>query len=261
MRLSLFLAIASFLILSHTAVAQSSVFLCGGAEVIQADAVTQNGKAALVERWHWRPEQSHGMPVKLMRKFIITDDCKPIDSGRKLLITSSGDAVALVAYPSGDTLFAATVKNAHSAELLPHGMIAVASSDAPNGEGDRLVLFMGNGPNKMGDVSDKPVGNLPLEAAHGAVWDAKRKVLWALGGKVLPKLEVEMTGPIPQFLLERTIPLPEEIGHDLQISEDCSALYITTTKRVYQVDPDRFTFSAVSTVSRDERDQEPVDQS
>lgn len=230
------LAITSFLLGPSIASAQSSVFLCGGAQVVQADVVTQDGKATLVERWHWRPEESRGMPEKLMRKFITTDDCKPVDSGHKLLITSSGDAVALVAYPSGDTLFSAVVKNAHSAELLPHGLVAVASSDSPDKEGDRLLLF-------MGDQSSKPIGYLPLEAAHGAVWDAKRNVLWALGGKTLLKIALETTGPIPHFVVERAVDLPEPIGHDLQIAADDSMLYLATTKRVLQVDPEHMTFA------------------
>ena len=230
------LALASCLLGPCLAAAQSSVFLCGGAQVVQADVVTQDGKTTLVERWHWRPEESRGMPEKLMRKFITTDDCKPVDAGRKLLITSSGDAVALVAYPSGDTLFSAVVKNAHSAELLPHGLVAVASSDSPDNAGDRLLLF-------MGDQSSKPIGFLPLEAAHGAVWDAKRNVLWALGGKTLLKIAVETTGPIPHFVVERAVDLPEPIGHDLQIAADGSMLYLATTKRVLQVDPDRMTFA------------------
>jgi antitoxin (DNA-binding transcriptional repressor) of toxin-antitoxin stability system len=213
----------------------SNLLLCGGAQVIEAEVTQVAGKPALREVWHWRPEESDGLPVPLMRKFVTTDDCKAVSQGSEILITSSGDAVALVSHTTGRTLFYATVKNAHSAELLPSGLIAVASSSDPAGNGDRLLLFDRH-------KSEEPLVSLPLEAAHGVVWDSKRDVLWALGGKELQRLHLDTSASTPHLVMERTVPLPAREGHDLQLAEDAGALYVTNTKTVFQVDPEHLTF-------------------
>jgi hypothetical protein len=216
--------------------AESTLLLCGGAQVIEARVVIREGHSVLDEVWHWRPEQSAGLPVKMMRKFVTTDDCKAVTGGKELLITSSGDAVALVSHQTGATLFYAEVKNAHSAELLPNGYIAVASSSDPEHHGDRLLLFDRK-------VSQTPVLSIPLEAAHGVAWDSRRQVLWALGGAVLLSIRLESAAGQPQLIVEKQIPLPSREGHDLQLANDGSTLYITNTKEVFRFDPDRLDFS------------------
>lgn len=214
----------------------SNLMLCGGAQVTENDVVAVNGHSELHEVWRWRPEQSKGLPVKMMRKFITTDDCKTVSQGREVLITSSGDAVALVSHRTGDTLFYAAVKNAHSAELLPGGLVAVASSSDPNGQGDRLLLF-------DRAISEKSIFSMPLSAAHGTVWDSKRQVLWVLGGSVLSRLTLQHNGTNASLSIEKSIPLPAPEGHDLQLADDGSALYVTNTTSVFTVDPDTLTFA------------------
>jgi antitoxin (DNA-binding transcriptional repressor) of toxin-antitoxin stability system len=213
----------------------SSLLLCGGAQVTENEVALVEGKPTLKEIWHWRPEESEGLPMPLMRKFITTDDCKAVSQGNEILITSSGDAVALISHATGKTLFYATVKNAHSAELLPGGFIAVASSSDSDGGGDRIVLFDRHEP-------DKALMALPLTAAHGVVWDSKREVLWALGGRELVRLRLDSATSSPRLITEKSVPLPAREGHDLQITSDCSSLYVTNTKSVFRVDPDRMSF-------------------
>ena len=218
-------------------VASPTLLMCGGAEVVEARIVLKDSKPALQEVWHWRPEESSGLPTKMMRKFVTTDDCKTVSDGKEVLITSSGDAVALVSHETGATLFYAEVKNAHSAELLPNGLIAVASSSDPQNQGDKLLLFNRN-------IPQKPIFELPLEAAHGVVWDKKRNVLWALGGAVVLKIRLDNTGPHPALIVEKKVALPAREGHDLQLAADCSALYITNTTAVFRVDPDQLEFTS-----------------
>jgi hypothetical protein len=213
----------------------SSLLMCGGPQVVEAEVVLSGGKPTLHEIWHWRPDQSAGLPSAMMRKFITTDDCKAVSGGTEVLITSSGDVVALVSHVTGNTLFYATVKNAHSAELLPGGLIAVASSSDPGGDGDRVLLFDRH-------KSEKPVGYLPLEAAHGVVWDSKRNVLWALGDKQLMRLRLDVTGSAPHFVVLQHVPLPSSEGHDLQLADDGSTLYVTTAKTVFSVDSESLSF-------------------
>ena len=226
------------LILSATRFTRSStLLLCGGAQVTEDEVTSFQGKPALKEIWHWRPEESEGLPIPFMRKFITTDDCKGVSHGSEILITSSGDAVALVSHATGKTLFYASAKNAHSAELLPGGLIAVASSSDSDGEGDRIMLFDRH-------RSEKPLVTLPLTAAHGVVWDNKRNILWALGGKELVRIRVDLAvASSPRMIAEKSVLLPAQEGHDLQLSDDCSTLYVTNTKTVFRVDPDLMSFT------------------
>jgi hypothetical protein len=115
------------------------VLTCGRSFVNESQvALREGGNATLIPVWTWTPERSKGMPAVLVKNFSTIDECKPASGGSELLVTSSHDAVAIVSRETGDTLFSANVKNAHSAVLLPDHLIAVASSDATDGTGDRL---------------------------------------------------------------------------------------------------------------------------
>jgi hypothetical protein len=132
-------------------------------------------------------------------------------------------------------LIYATVKNAHSAELLPGGLVAVAASDNAAGGGDHIALFDRG-------RSDRVIQSVPLAAAHGVVWDAKRNVLWALGETQLLRLQLMNDSNTAHLEIDKGIDLPGPIGHDLQISKSCDVLWVTTTKAVFSVDPDRLSF-------------------
>ena len=56
------------------------------------------------------------------------DECKVVDNNRKMLVTSSSGGCVLIDIATKEVLFYATARNAHSAELLPEGRIAVALS-------------------------------------------------------------------------------------------------------------------------------------
>ena len=205
------------------------VLTCGRSFVTESEVtLRENGAASLTEVWTWTPEKSKGMPKRLVKSFSTIDECKPASGGAELLVTSSHDGVAIVSRQSGDTLFSASVKNAHSAILLPHNLIAVASSDATDGTGDRLVFFDRR-------FSNVRLAELPFHAAHGLVWDDSRQVLWADGFDQLLNVRVtrDDTGPVHVSLL-KVYSLPESTGHDFRMSSDCSTLYVSTTHHAYQ---------------------------
>jgi hypothetical protein len=168
------------------------------------------------------------MPPDLVNNFSTIDECKPASGGSELLVTSSHDAVAVVSRQSGDTLFSAKVKNAHSAVLLPDHLIAVASSDATDGTGDRIVFFDRR-------FSNIRLAELPFHAAHGLVWDERGKSLWANGFDQLVNVRVtrEESGLVHVVLL-KVYNLPESTGHDFRMSSDCSTLYVSTTHHAYE---------------------------
>lgn len=91
--------------------------------------------------WTWRAKERADLPADFKALFNTTDECKPFDGGSRVLITSSGGAVALVDRAKDRVLFYARAANAHSADLLPGGRVAVAASHHAGGNGDRLILF------------------------------------------------------------------------------------------------------------------------
>lgn len=178
--------------------------------------------------WSWRAHQRPDLPPTFWERFRTTDECKPVDQGRRILITSSGGAAVLVDRETDQVLFYAHAPNAHSAELLPLDRLVVACSHAADGTGDRLLLF---------DVatSDQPCGSAALPWAHGVVWDARRRKLYALGQEDLRIYELEAwSSAKPGLKLMATLrwPVsrtdPHECGHDLYPVPGTDLLSVTS---------------------------------
>lgn len=201
----------------------SDLIVCGGDEVVILDL---GDPAAPRQIWSWRAADHPELPEPLRKKFGSTDDCKPVDGGRKVLITSSGGAAALVERSTGKVLFYATAPNAHSAEVLPGNRVVVACSTNP--AGNRLDLY---------DlaVSDKPLASDELLGAHGVVHDAERGLLWALGTYELRTYTLSL-------VRKQSFALPNEGGHDLRPIPDRPGLVITTHHHVWVFDRDLLTF-------------------
>lgn len=218
--------------------AQSTpLLICGSAQVLEGVVKTDHGKVSFVTNWTWRPEHSSGLPIRMMSSFAGTDECKPVDDGRAILVTSSANALALVSRDTGATLFYATVRNAHSAALLPGGLIAAASSYSSDGTGDRLLLFNRKAP-------DRAIDSYSFVGAHGIEWDSSRGVLWALSDRMLAKIVITNDdGKRRKMALQRTFALPARGGHDLVLARDHSVLYLTTSKSVFVFDPASEKFS------------------
>jgi hypothetical protein len=226
--LALLLGLTASCAAGRGGVGSTHLIVCGREEVT---VMRQNGDPV----WIWRATEHLEIPEELRKKFESTDDCKPVDGGRKILITSSGGAVALVERPSGKVLFYAGVPNAHSAELLPASRVVVASSTHENG--NRLILF---------DlaVSDKPLASDELKGAHGVVWDAERGLLWALGTDELRAYEVSGDRATGSLLLARrgSYTPPNAGGHDLRPVPGTPYLNLTTYNHVWQFDRDLLSF-------------------
>lgn len=211
------------------------LLVCGWDEVFVYDLGGPGKPGGKI--WSWRAKDRPELPAELQSRFATTDECKPVDGGRRILITSSSDGVALVDYPTGKTVFRATAPNAHSAELLPGGRIAVAASHRPNAPGDRLILFDIRYPGK-------PLFHTELTWGHGAVWDEQRQTLWALADEELHAYKLkDWDSDAPSLALEAKYPMPDRGGHDLYPAAGTPALTVTTGKRCWLFDRDtrRFT--------------------
>lgn len=209
-----------------TSAPPSDLIVCGGDEVVILNLRDPSGPRKV---WSWRAADRPELPEALRNKFGSTDDCKPVEGGRKILITSSGGAVALVERATGNVLFHAAAPNAHSAEVLPGNRLVVACSTNP--AGNRLDLY------DLG-VSDRPLASDELQGAHGVVYDAERAVLWALGTVELRSYVVATNA----LVRKKTFTLPNEGGHDLRPIPDRPGLVVTTHHHVWVFDRDLLTF-------------------
>lgn len=192
--------------------------------------------------WTWRASGRHDLPSTLWERFGTTDECKPVDQGRRILISSSGGAVALVDRLNDRVLFHAQAPNAHSAELLPEQRLVVASSHVPEGTGDQLLVF------DLAD-SDRPCASAPLPWAHGVVWDSLRQRLYALGQEDLRIYSLDdWSSTSPRLRPEAAIrwPVaeadPHECGHDLYPVAGTGLLSVTTNRATWCFDRDTQVF-------------------
>lgn len=212
-----------FLLMAGFARAADFLLLCGADEVFRIDpAAKEPAKLST-----WRARDCAEIPAALKAAFATTDDCKPVNGGAELLVTSSGGGCALLEYPSGKALWWARVVNAHSIETLPGGRIAVASS--VGAKGDKVVIFDRK-------VPETPLAEIPLPSAHGLVWDESRQCLWALGfSELIACTLADAHGTLDVKVTARDR-LPDEDGHDLRAVPGGDDLILSTHKSVWRFD-------------------------
>ena len=206
------------------------LIVCGWDEVFML-ALGDGPSPAHRKVWSWRAADSPEIPPDMHPLFRTTDDCKPVDGGRRILISSSGGGVALVDRETRRASFSARVTNAHSVEMLPGGRIAAAASVSTAGTGDRLVIFDA--------ASGKEIASDPLRSGHGVVWDEARSVLWALGGDVLRAYTLGPAGRPTALKQTFELALPDRGGHDLVAIPGTPQLFLSTLRRCFSFDRER----------------------
>ena len=209
---------------------EAELVVCGWDEVFIL-AVGDGAAPSHRKVWSWRAAESPGIPAEMHALFRTTDDCKPVDGGRTILISSSGGAIAVVDRATRRASFAARVTNAHSIEMLPGGRVAAAASVSTAGTGNRIVIF---------DIaSGKELASDELRSAHGLLWDEERRVLWALGGDVLRAYRLAGAGATTSLQRDYEIALPAQGGHDLVAVPRSPRLFLSTEARCFSFDRDR----------------------
>lgn len=217
-----------------------NLLLCGGNVVYDAE-LHRDGAAF---RWGairaWVPERSAGLPLSYcLTPFDHTDDCKPIDEGRSVLVTASTGGVAIYSRATLATSFYAKVPNAHSACILPGDHIAVASS-TPD-DGNAIVLFHRS-------RSEAVLFKTPLTAAHGLEWDDRRRILYAIGYDVLR--EYRFNPSEPSLTQQREYKLPGPTGHELTPGTTDDQLLLTIDDQVLIFDRNTGAFSPFEPISK-----------
>ena len=237
--LSLAAAATAILVLSGFSGKEKSswgdyVVACGDKDLYIIDTRTSS-QNSLDVLWHWNVDEAKGqIPDEDAHRARVLDDCKPVDGGKRLLLTSSGDETLLLDIASKKILFYAHTPMSHSADMLPGERIAVANSTNP--AGNSLEIY---------DVS-KPgvvIWKESLPSGHGVYWSEKHKCLYALGYKELRKYTLRgWNTQRPSLRLRKTYALPGAGGHDLTpLGED--SLLITNGGGVYVFDINSGSFS------------------
>ena len=207
------------------------LIVCGWDEVFILD-LAEGVDPSPPKIWSWRAAGRSDLSAEYHSLFNTTDECKPFDEGRRMLITSSGGAVALVDRDADRVLFYGRAANAHSADLLPRDRVAVAASHAPDGTGDRLIVF-------DLDAPEVELWSEELPWGHGAVWDEQRQVLWALSGVDIRVFELrDWETAAPRLERVRTVRLPERGGHDFYPVAGTAYLSFSTGRHCWLFDRD-----------------------
>lgn len=170
---------------------------CGGGRVYLIDeklaSATGDYKSGLL--WTWIAREHASEIGRSIADDDHIDDAKPVDGNKNILVTSSNGWAALVEIETGKVLWSAKgIANAHSAEVLPNGRIAVAVSDG----GDVVKIYNRSTP-------DTPLASYSLKSAHGVVWSEKMQRLYAIGATSVQIYKLKnWDGGAPELELERT---------------------------------------------------------
>lgn len=219
----------------HTQAQQvkTSFLVCGDHQVLLVD---YDGSRDTIPKivWTWDAHNAKDLPEEYrLKKFNTVDDCKPVEGGKKILVSSSSGAVAMIEIKTSNVEFYTSVPNAHSVELLPGNLLAAAASTAD--DGNRIMIF---------DLKDgsKALFTDSLYSAHGLVWNDSGKSLFALGYDVLREYKLASGGHLQ---LKEHWKIPGIGGHDLQPTPDGMGLFVTEHEGAWRFDFDTHRFTKI----------------
>ncbi|WP_322965060.1 DUF6528 family protein [Sphingomonas fuzhouensis] len=222
---------------SSGAMAAERLYACGD-DQIREYAVTGDHAR---ETWRWTAAQAADLPDAYRTRLLAhIDDCKPVEDGKAILVTASTGGVVLIDRTTGRVRFRAKAPMAHSADLLPGGYAAVALSINP--QGDRLQIY------KL-SRSETPLLSVPLPSGHGAVWDARRKRLFALSHDLIQAFSFDPHGGKPRLTETARWTLPgRHDGHDLSATPE-GGYVVTTDDGVWRFDPEEGRFTPIAALN------------
>lgn len=205
---------------------QKTIVFCGSNMVYMVDpTLTTGGTYNSGVIWQWDATSAQNELGLAKNRLNHLDDCKPVDNGKKLLVTSSYNWTVLLDIETQKPVFySVQTPGAHSAEMLPGNKVAVACSD----NGDKVQLY---------DLSrsNEVLFETALVSAHGVIWVDATQRLYAIGGQNLNIYILKNADTMkPTLELERSIPTPQSGLHDLSMVD--SNTLAVSGKRAYLYD-------------------------
>ena len=152
----------------------------------------------------------------------------------EVVVCASGTEVTVLSYSTGKKIWSKTgiASSAHGAEILPNGVVAVASS-TPN----TLSFF---------DMNGTASKTLELEDAHAVLWDPKYEVVWAAGYTEIRAYKVKLSNgtlTVTEDTSKRS-PFNNTGAHDLApVYYDKDKMWVSTFGKIYIYDKTTKKFS------------------
>ncbi|WP_295731350.1 DUF6528 family protein [uncultured Muribaculum sp.] len=212
--------------------------LIGGTDKVHIINVAQcmGGSYKSGLEWTWNAEDAAKTLDVAASRCDHIDDCKPVENGSKILVTSSYNWCVLLERETKNILFHTTqAANAHSAELLPGNRIVVACSDGSSSNHHQVQLYDIAKPNTV-------LQRYTLQYAHGVVWSENNKRLYAAGHNQLQVYSLlDWDTENPQLKLEKTINTPQGSVHDITLA-DANTLVVAGVKAyLFDMNTESFT--------------------
>lgn len=201
--------------------------------VINATVAKDSYKEGIL--WQWDARSIAGELGLTPDRCDHLDECKFVDNGSKLLLTSSYGWCVLLDYATSKVLFHTTsVPNAHSAEYIPGGYIAVATSTGSSTNHNKVRLF-------NAAESETALAEADLYSGHGVVWDYKRNLLYAAGGDLVKVFKINGLGTAkPSFELVRGIKTPKGGLHDISRVDENTVIVAGNCAYLLDVETEKF---------------------
>ncbi len=231
------ICILFFISITNQVYAQGKeIMVCGDTQTLIVKQKSNNDTVPEIV-WKWDALLAKDLPPAYAKYFRNTDECKSVNNGKQLLLTSSGGGVALINRSDQKAMFYAYVPNAHSAEVLPKNRVIVAGSGSKNSKGNCIELF------DMA-VPEKSLFKDTLYQAHGVIWDETRQLLYALGFETINLYQLkDWNTDHPTLSKIESIKLPSTGGHELQRYLNNDQLLITNNSNVFVFEKDSKKFN------------------
>lgn len=209
----------------------TQLLVCGDNMIyhINADIALEKGfMSSIIWQWSSLPAMS-----VVGKDGLRLDDCKPVDNNTKILATSSRGYAVLIDRATGDLLWwTNSAPNAHSADLLPGGRIAVACSE----KGDALQIY---------DIrkNNTILFSTPLLNGHGVVWNEKDQTLYAAGEYALNSYKLkDWETESPQLTLQKTVDVKKYAPwvHELSLVDSKTLLIASQKAALYDIEKGTF---------------------
>jgi hypothetical protein len=220
-------------VFSQSSAGEKFFLVCGDSKLLIVDYNKSRDSIPAVV-WSWNAHEARGLPEPYRsKKFNSLDDCKAINGGKQILVSSSSGAIAMLNVEDAKVVFYASVPNAHSIAKVRRKRVVAASSTAK--DGNKIILFKIRHP-------EIPLATDSLYSAHGLVWNKRTNSLFALGYDVLREYKL---GTFHNLQLVQSWPIPGPGGHDLQLSPNRRALFLSEHKGCWQFDLKEHKFSKI----------------
>jgi len=210
-----------------------SLIFCGDQYIYIIDAqkaYSSRYQNAVIESWNAASiADTIGLSENLCKYLT---DCKPVNDGKDLLVTSYNGWSILLNLETMDVPFY-TINSfgAHSADLLPNDRVAVACANP----GNQIQVYDLDTPNKI-------ISSVQISGAQGVAWDADLNLLFAINQESLNSYRlVDWSSNHPSLELVASVPTPKKGMKDLTVVSSNTLCVAGAGSYIYNISDNTFT--------------------